>query len=72
MTDQTTADKIVADAERALAMIDDQIEDRRRSKSALGQEIALLLEDRKPLARIVSAAKGRQPKESAGLDGSVE
>lgn len=57
----TTAE-LVANAESALAMLDNQIADRRQSKADLSAEIAQLLEDRKPLARIVSAAKGRQPK----------
>lgn len=57
-----TADEIVTDATSALAMIDDQIADRRRSKHELGVEIAQLLEDRKPLARIVAAAAPRTRK----------
>ena len=63
-----TADEIVADATSALAMIDDQIADRRRSKHELGVEIAQLLEQRKPLARIVAAAKPRQRKAEANGD----
>jgi hypothetical protein len=65
MTDTPTtvlvdADKIVADAERALVAIDGAIAAKRAEKAAAGAEIALLLNDRKPLARIVSAARGRK------------
>lgn len=62
---EITADSIVADATKALDDLDALIARLRGQKANINKSIALAIEERKPLARIVSAAKGRQPKESA-------
>jgi prefoldin subunit 5 len=56
------ADAIVADAGRALDVIDHQIAQMREQRKGLGEAIAQALQARKPLARIVAAAHGRQRK----------
>jgi hypothetical protein len=60
--DPTTADKIVADAARALDAIDHQIGQLRAHRFETSEKIAKLLKERKPLARIVTAAHGRRSK----------
>jgi hypothetical protein len=54
-----TADRIVAEARDELAAIDARIAQARSDKLGLNQAIADLIEQRKPLSRIVNAAKGR-------------
>jgi len=54
-----TAERIVAEAIEALDVIDARIAQARSDKLGLNQNIADLIEQRKPLSRIVNAAKGR-------------
>jgi hypothetical protein len=54
-----TAERIVAEAAEALRAIDADIARARSDKLGLNQNIADLIEQRKPLSRIVNAAKGR-------------
>jgi hypothetical protein len=54
-----TTERIVTEAADALADIDARIARARSDKLGLNQLIADLIEQRKPLARIVNAAKGR-------------
>jgi prefoldin subunit 5 len=70
MTDtQTTeprdADAIVADASVALDAIDANIASLRATRAQIGAKVQELLEQRKPLARIVSAAQPRTRKSKA-------
>lgn len=53
------ADRLVAEAREALDSIDEKIQSLRDQKLRISGEVALLLNDRKPLVRIVNAAKGR-------------
>lgn len=55
----THADRLVAEALEALEGIDNTIAELRAEKKRLGANVADLIEQRKPLARIVSAARGR-------------
>lgn len=57
-----SADEIVASAEAGLEILDRQIAQMRQQKKDIGAGIVQALEARKPLARIVSAARGRQTK----------
>jgi hypothetical protein len=61
-------DAIVAEAQRSLDHIDSELARLRQVKANVGQEIALLREDRKPLARLVAAANPRQRKAQANGD----
>lgn len=60
--DSTTAEAIVADATRALDAIDRQVGQLRAHRFETSEKIAKLLKERKPLARIVTAAHGRRSK----------
>jgi len=59
MSDTVTPDAIIEQARDALDAIDNQIAAMRQQKRGLGQAIAIALESRKPLARIVAAAEPR-------------
>jgi len=63
-----TATRIVSDAADALRALDERIAIARSDKLGLSQLIADLLEQRKPLARIVAAAQPRQRKAQANGD----
>lgn len=54
-----TALELVADARKELESLDTRITEARASKVEMSRLIARLIDERKPLARIVSAAKGR-------------
>ena len=72
MTETTHADRIVAEADEALTAIYAKIADKRAQRKALNDEIAELREQARPLSRIVTAARGRQPKEANGDAGGSE
>jgi mRNA-degrading endonuclease RelE of RelBE toxin-antitoxin system len=54
-----TAERIVSEAQEELEKLDARIAQARSDKLGLNQNIADLIEQRKPLSRIVNAAKGR-------------
>jgi predicted DNA-binding ribbon-helix-helix protein len=54
-----TAERIISEAQDELRALDDRIAIARSDKLGLNQLIADLIEQRKPLSRIVNAAKGR-------------
>jgi hypothetical protein len=51
--------EIIANAYRALEAVDERIAAARQERKAINQRIIELIESRKPIARIVSAAKPR-------------
>jgi len=68
MSETFTPEAIIEQAREALAAIDEKIAFQRTTRRNLGTQIASLLEDRKPLARIVAAAQPRQRKAQANGD----
>lgn len=63
-----STETIVRDAEAALEVLDHQIAQMREQKKGLGEAIAQTLENRKPLARIVAAAKGRKSRSNGDVE----
>jgi hypothetical protein len=68
MDTTTAADRLVAEAQEALDVINSAITALRSEKIRIGSQIKDLLAERKPLMRIVTAAQGRQTRNGDGPD----
>jgi len=64
----TEADRLTDEAQAALDALNDRITHLRAEKIKIGQLIKECIQERKPLARIVNAAHGRQSGNGDGPD----
>jgi septal ring factor EnvC (AmiA/AmiB activator) len=63
-----TADRLVHEAQEELDALNDRITELRAAKIRIGEQIKECIQERKPLARIVNAAQGRQSGNGDGPD----